>query len=145
MSAGSDARVVVGFDGSPDAERAVEAAARHAAATGARLEVVHSYDFPYLERLDEATRTLLHERAAAVAEAGAARARATAPEVVVDAVVEVGNPAHVLVTRAAGATLLVVGHQGHSRAHHRVLGSVASKCVHHAPGSVLVVRETAPS
>ena len=142
MNAGSDARVVVGFDGSPDAERAVDAAAQQAAATGARLEVVHSYDYPYLERLDEATRALLRERATAVAEAGAVRARAAAPAVAVDAVVEVGSAAHVLVARSVGAALLVVGHRGHNRAHHRMLGSVASKCVHHASGSVLVVRET---
>jgi len=143
MSGETGIRVVVGFDGSPDAERAVDVAARQAAAIGARLEVVHSYDYPYLERLDAGTRALLRDRAAAVAESGAERARAAVPTLVVDAVVAVGEPARVLVERAAGAALLVVGHRGHNAAHHRMLGSVASKCVHHAPASVLVVRETA--
>lgn len=143
MSSEAAERVVVGFDGSPDAEGAVRAAARQAAVTGAHLEVVHSYDYPYLERLDEQTRATLHERAATVADAGVRVARSTVPGVEAAAVVVVGNPARALVERSVGAALLVVGHQGHNRAHHRVLGSVASKCVHHAPCSVLVVRETA--
>jgi nucleotide-binding universal stress UspA family protein len=38
------------------------------------------------------------------------------------------------------ADLLVIGHKGHSRLHHMLLGSTADRVVEHAPCPVLVVR-----
>lgn len=134
-------RIVVGYDGSADGARAVQWAAEHAAQQHAVLEVVHSYDYPYLERLGAETRTRLHDDAVAVADAGVRLAREADADVEVRAVVEVGEPGRVLVARAEGADLLVVGHQGANRAHHRMLGSVAVRCVHHAPCSVVVLRD----
>lgn len=133
-------RIVVGFDGSDDAAHAVRWAAAHAAQHRAVLEIVHSYDYPYLEHLGPETRARLHDDALAVAEAGAAIARNMSTDLEVLTVVEVGEPGRVLVARAEGADLLVVGHQGANRAHHRMLGSVAVRCVHHAPCSVAVLR-----
>jgi nucleotide-binding universal stress UspA family protein len=134
----SEHHIVVGYDGSRDAEAAVRWAVTQAHLTGARLDIVHSYDFPYLERLDHATQGRLLHRA--IAREGARLAGGLQSAVTVRAVVRVGNPAHVLLEAAAAADLLVVGNRGESRAHHNILGSVATKCVHHAPCSVAVIR-----
>lgn len=136
----TDRPVLVGFDGSEDADRAVRWAATYARAVGAPLEVVHTYDYPYLDRLGDDLGRQLHDAAAAAAEAGVAAARAAEPTVSVEASVAVGEPANVLVERSASAQLLVVGRQGSHRGLHHMLGSVAARCVHHAACPVTVVR-----
>lgn len=133
--------IVVGFDGSPDAANAVRWAAGQAASVHGWLEVVHSYDFPYLDRLDDGTKELLRERAAAVADAGAAIASSVHAGIGITSTVRVGDPARVLLEAAADATMLVVGHSGAHRHHHDMLGPVATRCVHHAPCTVTVVRD----
>ena len=55
-------------------------------------------------------------------------------------VLEGGNPAELLLERAAGADLLVVGSHGSSRLGEYALGSTASLAVHAFDGSVLVAR-----
>lgn len=134
------ARIVVGYDGSDDAVRAVRWAAGQARARAATLEVVHAYDFPYLERLGADTQRQLHDEAAAVAHDGRRRALDAEPDLDVVATAVPGGTAGVLVERAAAAELLVVGHQGANRGHHRILGSTATRCVQHAPCSVAVIR-----
>lgn len=134
------ARIVVGFDGSADAERAVRWAAAQARARHAVLEVVHAYDFPYLERLGADAQRLLRDEATATAHAGRRLACDAEPDLTVEVTVAPGSTAGVLVERATGADLLVVGHQGANRGHHRILGSTATRCVQHAPCSVVVVR-----
>jgi nucleotide-binding universal stress UspA family protein len=58
----------------------------------------------------------------------------------VEVLAETGAPGDVLVRRATGAGLLVVGSRSRSRLAGLVLGSVALHCVVHAPCPVLVVR-----
>jgi nucleotide-binding universal stress UspA family protein len=57
----------------------------------------------------------------------------------VEVVVEEGQPATVLTGRAADADLLVVGSRGRATLPGLVLGSVALRCVVHAPCPVMVV------
>ena len=133
-------RIVVGYDGSDDAVRAVRWAAAQARARNATLEVVHAYDYPYLERLGADTQRQLRDEAAAVAHDGRRRALDVEPDLDVVATVTPGGTASVLVERAADAELLVVGHQGANPGHHRILGSTATRCVQHAACSVVVVR-----
>ena len=133
-------RIVVGYDGSDDAVRAVRWAVTEAQSRGASLDVVHTYDFPYLDRLGPTTRDELHAEAQAVADDGRRLALDAEPDVAVTAAAVAGLPAAVLVERAVGAALLVVGHQGAGRGHHHILGSVATRCVQHADCSVVVVR-----
>jgi len=51
-----------------------------------------------------------------------------------------GKPADVLIQRARGADLLVIGHRGRGGAASALLGSVGLQCVLHAECSVTVIR-----
>ena len=130
-------RVVVGFDGSEDAIRAVRWAVDHAAGCGAQVAIVHAYDYPYLEQLDDDAQQTMHDRAQSVARSIASEHR---PGVAVTAGAMVGDPAEVLIAAAHDADLLVVGDRGANAMHRWLLGSVATKCVHHAPCPVAVIR-----
>jgi nucleotide-binding universal stress UspA family protein len=63
-----------------------------------------------------------------------------------DRVVELGNPAEVLLTEAgrAGADLLVVGSVGMTGARRFLLGSVPNKVSHHASTDILIVKTDPP-
>jgi nucleotide-binding universal stress UspA family protein len=52
-----------------------------------------------------------------------------------------GHPAHVLLEEAEGAHLLVVGSRSRNELEGVVLGSVALRCVMHAPCPVMVVHQ----
>lgn len=144
--------IVVGSDGSPTAERAVDQAATLAAADGARLVIVTAYtsgDSPARDVPEDAVpadlRFVLTDRVQA--EELAARGRASAHErgaqgVVVQAMD--GEPADVLLQAAADfdAELIVVGSRGLSSHVHFVLGSVAASVAHHAHCDVLVAHTT---
>jgi nucleotide-binding universal stress UspA family protein len=62
------------------------------------------------------------------------------PDVKVVHSVVLGHPVPSLVSRAAGARLLVVGSRGRSSVRSLVLGSVSHGVLHHASGPVAVVR-----
>jgi nucleotide-binding universal stress UspA family protein len=138
------ARVVVGFDDSPVARTALAWAAEEARRRGAALKVVATYQPvvywsdvvavvppPYDESMPEFRR----------------RVERLVSEVLgeplgqdVSVVTEVGQAGEVLVRRAEGAELLVVGSRSRSRLAGMVLGSVALHCAVHASCPVLVVR-----
>jgi len=140
--------IVVGTDGSPTAERAVEQAAVLASADGARLVVVSAYregEGPAhdidSDGLPEDIRFVLTDQVQAeeLAHRGREVAKAAgAGKVVVQALP--GEPAEVLLEAASdfGADLIVVGSRGLARHGHFILGSVASTVAHHAPCDVLV-------
>lgn len=142
--------VVVGTDGSQRAARAVDAAARLAAATGATLHVVSA--FP--PRPDAATAQAAAEapdevRWRVTAGAGAEEACAIASAAARAAGVattrahaEPGDPADVLlaVAEREGADVVVVGSKGMSTSSRFLLGSVPNKVSHHAGCDVLIVQ-----
>jgi nucleotide-binding universal stress UspA family protein len=144
--------IVVGTDGSPSAERAVEQAAALAAADGARLVIVTAYhegEGPThgvpADALPQDIRFVLTDRIQAeelVARGRDAAHEAGARSVVVHALS--GEPAHAILEAAAdfGADLIVVGSRGIDRHAHFILGSVASSVAHHAPCDVLVAHTT---
>ncbi|WP_326813991.1 universal stress protein [Streptomyces sp. NBC_01763] len=138
---GDQRLIVVGVDGSEVSKEALRWAARHAELTGAVLRVVTAWRLPptygYLpdysdvdfaagarETLDSAINAVL----------------GPTPQLSVDARVEEGPPAPVLLAAAREADLLVVGSRGHGAFAEMLLGSTAQHCVHHAPCPVLVVR-----
>ena len=138
QSPGPEPRIVVGVDGSPASKDALGWAIRHAALSGAVVEVVTAYYwFPMpIEDIDfKALATHVVEDA--IFEA----ADPGAPVKIVTKVVN-GSPAKVLLHEAVGADLLVVGSRGHGSVSEALLGSVSHHCVHHAPCPVVVVRDS---
>lgn len=139
--------IVVGIDGSPGAEKALDAAIAEAAAHGQRLRVVCAWHVPaavypsgYVP-----TETLVADdyRKAAeriVAEA-VEHAGEVAPDITCDGRAIEGQAAEVLLHAADGASLLVVGNRGRGGFASLMLGSVSLQVVHHANCPVLVVRD----
>lgn len=144
--------VVIGYDGSHDAQRAVELAAAVLRADAALVVNVWSTAttitqpgaaFAAPSPPSEAEVRRLEEAALQVAEDGAARAR------------DAGLSAHAVVAQGASAegiaktlcdlaeardaTLVVVGRRGLSRLKEVVLGSVSNAAVHDGRRPVLVV------
>lgn len=131
--------ILVGFDGSPNARRALEEALE-IARTDTRITVVAAAQAPappgqvppvWVEGLEERQRELEDARRR-LAEMGRDA----------DVVAVLGAPADVLVEEAEkrGADLIVVGRRGLSGAERLVMGSVSSKVARTAPCSVLIAR-----
>ncbi len=140
--------IVVGTDGSETATEAVRHAARLAALSGAHLHVAMAAPrIPLLvspdmvvasnewgQASEESTKTALDAAAAVAEESGA--------EVTVHALG--GDPADSLLSlcEQVGADLLVIGNRGMHGARRFLLGSVSSRCAHHAVCSTLIVQTT---
>jgi nucleotide-binding universal stress UspA family protein len=137
------ARVIVGFDDSAVARTALVRAAEEAGRRGAALEVVSAYQpivywsdvVAAVPPLDESLPQFRR------------RVERLVTDVLgeplgqdVSVIAEVGPPGEVLLRRAEGAELLVVGSRSRSRLTGMVLGSVALHCAVHASCPVLVVR-----
>ncbi|MGX5654794.1 universal stress protein [Geodermatophilus nigrescens] len=139
------ARVVVGLDDTDGARDVLWRAAVEAHHLGASLEVVvavrppeHWGDFASAA-LPVRGETLAHARWRVEGFVDAELGRRPDVDVVVDA----GRPADVLVRRAEGAALLVVGSRSRSRLAGMLLGSTALHCVVAAPCPVLVLHPQA--
>ena len=142
-------RVVVGVNGSMASLAALRWAAREARLRQARLHVVRALDpgriraAPYAgharrlapEQAGLPTSALLKDLVHALL--GSSPEVPEVPEVPVDAEVVDGLAAKVLIDRAAGADLLVLGDPATSQL--GVIGPVARACLRHAPCPVVVV------
>jgi nucleotide-binding universal stress UspA family protein len=137
--------IVVGTDGSASASIAVRHAASLAALSGAQLHIATvAPRAPVLVAPD----MMVAANAWGEASAESARlalegAAAIATEVGVDALTHSlgGDPADALLSlcEEVQADLLVVGNRGMQGARRFLLGSVSSRCAHHAPCSILIV------
>jgi nucleotide-binding universal stress UspA family protein len=133
-------RIVVGFDGSEHAKKALARAVE--IANGATIAVVSAAGparllrDPGISPEDPADR---EDRAKALADAREYLESKGVTGVYVEGH---GNPADVIVQEAeeSGADLIVVGTRGLNAAQRVFLGSVSTNVVHHAPCDVLVVR-----
>lgn len=143
-----DGRILVGVDSSEGSRRALAWACEDAAARGASVEAVTVWrgaddpdmsleirSLPSIGRHDAA----LAEKAQRLVEQAVSEASSAHLGVPIELLVLEGDPAETLCRRAEGADLLVVGARGHSSFPGLLLGSVASKCVHHSPRSVVIV------
>ncbi|HEY7065278.1 MAG TPA: universal stress protein [Chloroflexota bacterium] len=137
-------KILVGFDGSPGARRALAQALRLATADGAAVEVLSVIEHlpRYAATVSEVEET--REAAArhtALLQAEVRRA-ADLHGLAVETVVRAGHAAKLLVdyAQAGGFDLLVLGHAGHSGVWGLFLGTTSDKVVRHAPCSVLIVR-----
>ncbi|MCU1472025.1 universal stress protein [Amnibacterium sp.] len=138
---GRGPRVVVGVDGSPDSIAALRAGEWAAAARGGTLVAVAAWGSPMIvarppvvlpdER--EAAMTVLRE-----AIEDAFHGRCIVP---IEAVVQSGRAAAVLVEHSRDADLLVVGSRGHGGFGGLLVGSVSMACTMHAACPVLVLHD----
>jgi len=143
------ARVVVGVDDSAVTRAVIERAAAEAQLLGAELDPVAVYPPPATWGIGHEA---VAEREAEAHDLARAGAEELLGEVLGDAaraplhVVVGDDPKKVLVDRAEGAALLVVGSRSRNTLAGTVLGSVALHCAVHASCPVMVVRpEPAPA
>lgn len=147
MASGSGERIVVGYDGSRSSVVALEWAMDEAHRRGARVEIVHAWQFPVVAFTGYGTTTLpliapedLEKAAGEVKDDALAAAAKLDPTVEVTAGIKRGHPTEVLVAAAEGADLVVVGSRGRGGFTGMLLGSVSQTVASHAPCPVVIVR-----
>jgi nucleotide-binding universal stress UspA family protein len=147
-SAGADAPVAVGIDGSGAEDATLTAAFEEAALRNAPLAVVHAWSDVTLVAAAGAlvgvwpTWDRLRQEAANLVDSTLEAWRAKYPSVRVGTHVVRDRPASALLERGHTAQLLVVGSHGRGGFAGMRLGSVARQLVHHADCPVLVVRHS---
>ncbi|WP_327000585.1 universal stress protein [Dactylosporangium sp. NBC_01737] len=138
-------RVVVGVDGSHDAEQALQFAFEQASYRTVGLTAVHAYQWPTstgpgdMLPLVYDPDDLREDERRALAESMAGWA-GKYPDVDVRHSLVQGRPAAVLTELSAGAELLVVGSRGRGGFTGLLLGSVSQAAIRHAACPVVVVR-----
>ncbi|HEX2232346.1 MAG TPA: universal stress protein [Thermoleophilaceae bacterium] len=137
--------VVVGTDGSPRAEKAVDEAIDLARSENSKLYLVAAFSanerhWEEIQSSAKVERVNLGQIAEQVLARTAKRAEEQGVDV--DYSAEEGDPAEVLIEVAdrENADLIVVGNKGMTGAKRFFLGSVPNKVVHHAPCGVMIVR-----
>jgi nucleotide-binding universal stress UspA family protein len=138
MGGGNVTRIVVGYDASPDAERAVEWAVSTARLSGQRVELVIAVSAmdPVLSDFRQINEHIAEER-----HARAAQSLRSAGCIDAEVTLTHGNTVPVLITASRSADLLVVGSRGHSLAGGTFGGSISQHVARHAACPVVVVRE----
>lgn len=132
--------VIVGYDGSPDAKRALAWANGLAKQLGAPLRVVVATGDMRLRQVTELDQEWeRHRLAELVADARAAVAAVPLPRESLE-LVDAG-PAPALIAGADRSSVIVVGSRGHGRVSGALSGSVTGHVARHAPCTVVVVRE----
>ena len=136
--------IVVGTDGSPGAEAAVQKAIELTRGSGATVHLVCVYPGQSpLERIGmTARREPADLRGVAADVLARDERRFREAGFTVEKHAREGDAAHVIIEVAEEqkAELIVVGARGDSGLRRFMLGSVSTKLAHHAPSSVLIVR-----
>lgn len=131
-------RIVVGVDGSATSLAALRWAVRQAELTGARVEALATWTFPYSTGFGGAVADF--DLAGATQQALDDTLAQVPTDVPVTGRVTEGPAAPLLLEAARTADLLVVGSRGHGAFTGMLLGSVSQHCVSHADCPVVVVR-----
>lgn len=147
MDESTNARIVVGVDGSSASRTALAWALGEARVRHASVEAVHAWQFPAVafthfggdavpvfaaEDVEKAADELLRTAVKEVAGDDC--------DVAVTATLAKGHPAEVLLAISNEADLLVVGSRGHGGFAGMLLGSVSNHVVQHAHCPVVVIR-----
>lgn len=135
-------RILVGYDGSQEAEKALELALAVASGMGSKVTVLAVAQLPepfvaveLRAALDDAHEHFdrkLQKIAVAAGENG----------ITVETAIVAGNPAEQIIRRAEKerSDLIVVGRRGISTIQKLVMGSVSERVMQHAPCPVMVTR-----
>ncbi|MEU1883590.1 universal stress protein [Streptosporangium sp. NPDC020072] len=143
---GGHGGVVVGFDGSPESEAALEYAFGEAARRGAGLRALHAWQLPVMAVGSVAYTPLIEDISGTeerLATEILAPWRERHPEVEVEQTVLFEHPVFALGEASKAADLVVVGSRGLGGFGSAVLGSVSHGVLHHASCPVAVVRAKA--
>lgn len=133
-------RVVVGVDGSPHGEKALDFALEHASLSGSPLTAIHGYRQGVVRRETQQEVVVDREEAERLLGEALAGFSERYPDVRVTAEA-IPVPAHQALTDAsATAALVVVGSRGRSAIAALALGSVSQSVLHRARCPVAVVR-----
>ena len=136
--------ILVGMDGSENSQRALEWAAKEAAFRNTSLTVlavhqaVHGWTGTLRFGDDEAQVQKIAEAAKAETDKVLAGLGDSRPEAVTVRAVH-GYPAEELINAGADADMIVLGTSGVGGWSAQLIGSVATKVVHHATSPVLIV------
>jgi nucleotide-binding universal stress UspA family protein len=137
--------IVVGTDGSPGAEAAVQKAIELTRGSGATVHLVCAYPVPSaLERIGLTARQEPTDlRGVALDVLARDERRFTEAGFDVEKHAREGDPAHTIIDVAneESADLIVVGARGNTGMRRFMLGSVAIKLAHNAPSSLLIVQQ----
>lgn len=132
--------IVVGIDGTPASDRALEWALEEAVVRGCPLHVVHAWTFEALADWTETTEQRVRTESEALIEKAVRKAseqRQDLPEIVRTSLR--GDAAETLEKASEGAAMLVVAsHTGH-RIRQIVLGSTSTHVVRHAHAPIVVI------
>ncbi len=126
--------IVVGFDGSEGAKRALTWAADEARAHGGRIRAVYAWR-PGEFGSEEEQVAIAEKRI----EEGIAEVLGENPGFEVETVSEPGHAAKILLENAGDAQMLVVGSRGHGGFTGLLLGSVGQHVATHAETPVVVI------
>lgn len=144
--------IIVGVDGSADAERALRWAAEQAALERRPLAVVAAAGIDQVGAVTWAgaagsyviPTSDLVEQVRVVAEGAAQSARELRPGLRVTAHADHGDPREALIELSRDAHLVVVGSRGRGKLRSRLLGSVSTTVLRHAASPVVVCRPDSP-
>jgi nucleotide-binding universal stress UspA family protein len=142
----NDQHVLVGLDGSAESIAALRWAAGYAEATGAAIRAVLAWHYPAaggaapVGVAPRAVREVTEQHLRGTLDQAVTDVFGTAAIPGVEARLEYGHPAQVLIDQSKDADLLVVGHRGHGAFTGMLLGSVGIHCVTSAACPVTVVR-----
>lgn len=127
-------KVLIAFDGSQSAERALQYGVYLTKNLGAKMTILYVHRFELLRSGSERAREVekrIFWRASEILE-----------ETELDKRAESGDPANAIVqtAKAGEYDLIVIGGKGHSAVQRLLLGSVSEHVIHYADTSVLLVR-----
>jgi len=140
-------KIVVGYDGSSSADRALDFAVDRAKAQGGSVLIVYvlewsPYSFLTMDEIAERhTRRKQEIERAQTAIVDPARDRVSGAGVTVDAMVKYGHSSEILIATAQeeGASQIVIGRTGETGLTARLFGSVAGTLAQAAPVPVTIV------
>ncbi len=133
-------KIIVGVDGSPSSNAALEWAAQEAEIRGATLELIHAWNYPnlgyggyvaVLEDFEKDASSLLDEVVASVKKGH--------PNLKLVSSLLQGPTAQTIMDRAKEADMVVVGSRGRGGFSGLLLGSVGQQLVHHCPAPVVII------